>query len=96
MLTDYPEEYRRSGGNRPNPEQRNLSDNQVTDNSPRTHPKFCYAGGPMRRVRPHRGALIALWTVSVLWSLWDKNKQTLHDKVVGTTIVREKENAPKS
>ena len=50
----------------------------------------------MRRVRPHRGALIALWTVSVLWSLWDKNKQTLHDKVVGTTIVREKENAPKS
>ena len=43
-----------------------------------------------------RVALIALWIVSVLWPLWDKNKQALHDKVVGTTIVHEKEDSPKS
>ena len=42
-------------------------------------------------------ALITLSTVSVLWCLVDDNKQTLHDKVMGTTIVREqKEDAPKS
>ena len=42
-------------------------------------------------------ALTALCTVSVLWCLVDDNKQTLHDKVMGTTIVREKkEYAPKS
>ena len=41
-------------------------------------------------------ALTALCTASVLWSLVGDNKQTLHDKVMGTTIVREKkEDAPK-
>ncbi len=28
------------------------------------------------------------WVLDMLWPLWDKKRQTLHDKVVGTVVVR--------
>ena len=35
-------------------------------------------------------ALAILWVVNYLWPLWDRKNQALHDKVVGTIIVRER------
>jgi len=32
--------------------------------------------------------LIYVWILDFLWPLWDKRKQTLHDKVVGSIVVR--------
>jgi uncharacterized RDD family membrane protein YckC len=32
--------------------------------------------------------LSPLWIVDLLWPLWDSKRQTLHDKVVDTVVVR--------
>jgi uncharacterized RDD family membrane protein YckC len=29
-----------------------------------------------------------VWLLDMLWPLWDKKRQTLHDKVVGTVVIR--------
>jgi uncharacterized RDD family membrane protein YckC len=35
------------------------------------------------------GIILGLvWLLDMLWPLWDKKRQTLHDKVVGTVVVR--------
>jgi uncharacterized RDD family membrane protein YckC len=31
-----------------------------------------------------------VWLLDMLWPLWDKKRQTLHDKVVGTVVLRTK------
>ena len=32
--------------------------------------------------------IFPVWVVDMLWPLWDKKHQTLHDKVVSTVVLR--------
>jgi uncharacterized RDD family membrane protein YckC len=34
------------------------------------------------------GALAVVWLVDVLWPLWDEQNQALHDKLLGTHVLR--------
>jgi uncharacterized RDD family membrane protein YckC len=31
---------------------------------------------------------IVPWIIDILWPLWDRQKQTLHDKMAGTVVLR--------
>jgi uncharacterized RDD family membrane protein YckC len=31
---------------------------------------------------------VIVWVLDMLWPLWDRKRQTLHDKVAGTVVVR--------
>ena len=34
------------------------------------------------------------WLLDLLWALWDRNRQTLHDKVVQSVVIDDRELAP--
>jgi uncharacterized RDD family membrane protein YckC len=31
---------------------------------------------------------VVIWVLDMLWPLWDSKRQTLHDKAVGTVVIR--------
>ena len=45
--------------------------------------------GIVVRVIPFVGQIA--WLVDLLWAFWDKNRQTLHDKIMKTVVIDERE-----